>query len=673
MTTRSTGTGVSEIGLGEGLPRGVVRLHHWGVSVGGRRVKCFGAFGAVGAALLIAGSAEAAPPPLADYGKLPAVEVVELSPDGSKLAYVGAIKGERSIVVLQVGGEVLAATPLKDQMPQSLQWAGDEILLLSTARPYKPSGEMWAFQAQPVTELTAIDLKHRTSQSLIQTKTMRFYPGAGPLTVRQVGGRLYAFMLGSPQAPGADPIAVSANLYRVDLETAEATKVADAPARINSWALAPDGSVSAWGAFEPSSSMWAVRTEAGGKPLFRSDDGIFSQRIYGFGRSADTFIVGPDRRDTVPFTLVRADGSEPLQDQPHVQRLWFDPRTSQLIGYTAGADRMQVTLFDPRLQAKVQAAYKAFPGYVALLVSASADFSRMVVQTTGKDDPGTYWLVDLTTGKAKSLGMSASIQGKDLAPVSLFDYVAADGLAMHGVLTLPAGATPKNLPVVVMPTGTGAQRAYPAFDWWAQAFASRGYAVFQPNPRGVMGYGKAFYDAGRGELMRKTLSDVSDGVAALAAAGVIDKNRLCVVGADMSGFSALGVLGKERLNARCGVAFGAASNLKGALVDGAWQEIVFKNGMVQMVRSTSMPDFPDVSPSTFRANIKAPLLLIHPKDDANVPFKQSQTLADLMKRAGKSVELIELDGADHWMLDAATRTAVLESSVAFVERHNPPN
>ena len=53
-----------------------------------------------------------------------------------------------------------------------------------------------------------------------------------------------------------------------------------------------------------------------------------------------------------------------------------------------------------------------------------------------------------------------------------------------------------------------------------KAFASRGYAVFQPNYRGTLGYGEAFRRAADGQYGRKMQTDISDGVAALARANL---------------------------------------------------------------------------------------------------------------------------------------------------------
>src|SRR6185437_9788837 len=174
----------------------------------------------------------------------------------------------------------------------------------------------------------------------------------------------------------------------------------------------------------------------------------------------------------------------------------IDPTSHLWIGAFLRNDEREAVFFSPVLQAKWQGTRKAFPNNIVHLVSWSADFNRLVVFTEGGDDPGTYWLVDIQKHSADQIGSPyADIKGSDVGPVQMIDYNAADGMALHGVLTLPPGRQPKSLPLVVLHGGPE-ERDYPGFDWWAQAYASRGYAVFQPNFRGSGDYGVQFRNAG---------------------------------------------------------------------------------------------------------------------------------------------------------------------------------
>jgi dipeptidyl aminopeptidase/acylaminoacyl peptidase len=78
------------------------------------------------------------------------------------------------------------------------------------------------------------------------------------------------------------------------------------------------------------------------------------------------------------------------------------------------------------------------------------------------------------------------------------------------------------------------------------------------------------------------------------------------------------------------------------------------------------------SPALLADQASAPILLIHGKDDTVVPFQQSVEMADALKKAGKPVELVVQDHADHWLSLGGTRLQMLQATMAFVEKHNPP-
>ena len=78
------------------------------------------------------------------------------------------------------------------------------------------------------------------------------------------------------------------------------------------------------------------------------------------------------------------------------------------------------------------------------------------------------------------------------------------------------------------------------------------------------------------------------------------------------------------------------------------------------------------SPASQVAAIRAPVMLIHGKDDLVVPYEQSQLLANAMKAAGKPVELVTLREEDHWLSREATRLQMLKATVEFLETNNPP-
>ena len=75
------------------------------------------------------------------------------------------------------------------------------------------------------------------------------------------------------------------------------------------------------------------------------------------------------------------------------------------------------------------------------------------------------------------------------------------------------------------------------------------------------------------------------------------------------------------------------------------------------------------SPAAHADKVRAPVLLIHGHDDTVVPIAQSQLMQTALAGAGKSVELVELEGEDHWLSGATTRLKTLQAVDAFLTVH----
>ena len=85
------------------------------------------------------------------------------------------------------------------------------------------------------------------------------------------------------------------------------------------------------------------------------------------------------------------------------------------------------------------------------------------------------------------------------------------------------------------------------------------------------------------------------------------------------------------------------------------------------------PALDALSPITHIGAVTVPILLIHGKDDTVVPYEQSDIMAVALKAAGKPTELVTLEDEDHWLSRSATRQQMLQATVAFLKKHNPPD
>ena len=279
--------------------------------------------------------------------------------------------------------------------------------------------------------------------------------------------------------------------------------------------------------------------------------------------------------------------------------------------------------------------------------------------------------MDITTGKASVLGEEyPTVTSADVGPTRMIEYKAADGLTIHALLTLPPGREAKNLPLVVMPHGGPIARDRLGFDWWAQAFAQRGYVVLQPNFRGSDGYGEAFITAGFGEWGHKMQTDLSDGIAYLGAHGIVDPRRACIVGASYGGYAALAGVTMQHGVYRCSVAYAPVADLAEMTnyTSDRYGESAELAGWDRYIGANSKSA---LSPAAHAGEADAPVLLFQGKFDSTVPMSQSIEMDSRLRGAGKTSTLVLFDNETHQMVLETTRLAVVKQSVDFVEKYNP--
>lgn len=627
----------------------------------------------------------ASPPPLSLYGALPGFQYAVISPSGDRVAIVGRVGTERRLVVIDNDQNVLVTYPLGDIKLRGVHWGGEGRVLLEKSNT-AALGIGFTADKTELTAMIVIPVGGKGKPYQVFQGDSRITGGIrGFYGVTEREGKVYGYFGGitlerdmgiDPRLTTMDPV-----LYEVDLETNRARKIAErASSQENwrDWLVGGDGQVKATLDFFSTGGNWTIRNPAGRK-IAQGTNPLGGIDLVGFGVQADTIIYrvedeAQDRRDHwIAVPLAGGEGKDMLPDVG-IGSSYFDNRTRTLLGYEIEGDVPGYRFFDPAHQKTADAVLRAFPGRSVHIRDWNDAFDKLIVMVEGPADPQNWFLVDLKAHKAESLGSAYPMEAESVGAMRMVQYKAADGLDIEGVLTLPPGRKPAGLPVVVLPHGGPSARDYPGFDWWAQALASRGYAVLQPNFRGSTGYGSAFQRAGAGEWGRKMQSDISDGLAHLVKEGIVDPKRACIMGASYGGYAALAGVTLQQGLYRCAVAVAGV----GDVVRMTTTDIRESGDNLTVIRALRAEvgqgrDLRVVSPVNFAAKADAPVLLIHGKDDTVVPYEQSTAMASALRRAGKPVELVTLPGEDHWLSRGETRLAMLEAAIRFVEQHNPPD
>ena len=628
-------------------------------------------------ASLVSGGIAVAAPPLSAYGKLPALDLVSLSPSGDKIAFVATDGETRKLFVRKVGGDALLVDPVGDTKVRRLDWAGDDFLLVEATATLKFGDgalDKWSYTTRAeLARVMIIDLKTHSMKKMFATHEGDVFLDiiSGFYNNQKIDGKWYAFVRAFENGE---------QVFRVDLETGQFKLMTPRGGAEYGYAV-QDGVIAAHSGYDEYTKSWVVYSgDTGMQTILKRKSPLFTADLDGEGRASGTVVVKDVQSqqrtyDEYPLTLGAAP--TPLFEGRDVVRLIRDPGDFRLLGGELEGEKGAV-LFDPKLQRRYDAVRKAFPGLRVEVVSFSAGMDRIVVKTDGGDDSGTYWMVDMTTGKADELTASyPAIGPADVGPTQMFAYKASDGVAMEGVLTLPPKSDGRNLPLVVMPHGGPFDvHDHVGFDWWAQAFASRGYAVFQPNYRGSGGYGVAFRDLGDGQWGRRMMTDMSDGVDALAQAGIVARNRVCIVGGSYGGYAALAGVTTQPGGYRCAVADAPVSEVS-AIVAAQGDNDGNPYGRATRkefgVTSAGDPSLREISPVWHPDRANAPILLLHGKDDTVVGYVHSLSMHEALDKQGKVNQLIPLVAEDHWLSHAATRAQVVDASVAWVQKYNPVN
>jgi dipeptidyl aminopeptidase/acylaminoacyl peptidase len=614
--------------------------------------------------------------PVASFAQIPFIDSAQISPNGKMMAGLFGINGTQMIAALPIDND--ASKGMKLKIPDTWQiggvsWVNDENLLVSITSLMPIQADNWY-----ISRLLAIHVP--TGQM-----TKLFWDS---------NGQSAADVLWTPK-DGSNEILFAAqnsifsddvdnfwpSVYKIDVRTGRKKKVSASKVSVTSWSADHTGTVRSAVGYDDttltSRLYYKAQTDSQLKIIDRSKYGENAGL-----RTPFMFVAGTDNGYIIQDNKQGFSGiyEVNLLTGAPVKTI-FDPQNAdvenvitsydgtQLLGVTTSKSSGAVTWFTPEmkaLQAKLDASVK---GGRMTIESFNSDQTKMILRVSAADTAGDLYYYDHTRQTMDKISsINSKLGSKRLSPVKMIQYKARDGLGIEGVLTLPKGLNPKNLPFVVMPHGGPWGQDTLRYDYWAQFIASRGYAVLQPNFRGSTGYGTEFTDKGKGQMGFAMQDDVTDGVKWAVEQGIADPKRVCIVGASYGGYAAMWGIVKDPDLYRCAISINGVSLLRrevndfgsstrGNLYTKQWKEMT--------------PDFNAVSPARFTDKIKAPLLLIHGKKDVTVDHVQSEKMNSAMKKAGKSVEFVSIPLADHYFTREEDRITLLTKMEAFLAKHNP--
>jgi dipeptidyl aminopeptidase/acylaminoacyl peptidase len=631
--------------------------------------------------LLIASSASLAArpeglPPLIDrelfFGD-PEISGAQISPDGKFIAFIKPFKGTRNIWVKTTEEPFDKAKPITADTARPIRvyfWSRDGKYILFAQD--KGGDENFNVYAVNPADSPAAGQDVPTARNLTDLKAVAVQIIDVP---RNEPDLLYVAINDRDKSWH--------DLYRVKISTGERTLVRQNKDRIVGWVFDLKGQL----------RLASRVADNGDTEILRVDENKFA-KVY----SCNVFeTCGPVRfhkdgqrvyfvtnkgagADLVQLELFDpATGKEELVESDPLKRVDFGEAnfsevTDEIIATTYDDERTRIYWKDKSYEADYKLLQKQLPDKEIGFGSGTRDERLWLIVASSDTEPGERYLFDRQT---KKLTLQYRIREKlnrdYLAPMKAVRYKSSDGLEIPAYLTLPKGATAKNLPAILLPHGGPWGRDSWGYDGLAQFLANRGYAVLQPNFRASTGYGKKFLDAGNKQWGEKMQDDITWGVKYLVAEGIADPKRVGIMGGSYGGYATLaGVTFTPDIYAAA-VDIVGPSNLITLLetIPPYWEagRQLFYQRMGDPTTPEGKAQLERQSPLNSANKIRTPLLVVQGANDPRVNKREADQIVIALRDRGFPVEYIVAPDEGHGFARPVNNMAMFATAEKFLAKY----
>ena len=296
---------------------------------------------------------------------------------------------------------------------------------------------------------------------------------------------------------------------------------------------------------------------------------------------------------------------------------------------------------DPAIVSVQKGLEASFKGQTVNIMSGADKGNKILFSVESPRNPPAYYLL---LNKTKLLGIGSErpwIKPETLGNRSLIYYTARDGMKIPGFLTLPPNFKKGDPapPAIVLPHGGPWARDNIGWDFsgWTQFFATRGYAVLQPQYRGSNGFGHSLWLAGDGEWGLKMQDDKDDGANWMVSEGYAAKDRIAIFGYSYGGFAAFAASVRSGGPFKCSIAGAGVSNL--TRIANNW-------GENRLQRAYQGRTVKGMDPQQNASKLAMPILIFHGDRDVRVPLYHATDFYNAVKSTGKA-KLVVLPDMGH--------------------------
>ena len=618
---------------------------------------------AAGSIMTDASVANAAPIrsiPIRDFFKNPQEAGHQISPDGRYLSWLAPYERRLNVYVRPVGGgQTVRVTSETARDMSGYFWKGERILFVKD------------FGGDENFHVVSVNLKGEDLKDLTPGEKVRAQIVDGLID----DDRNIIVSHNKRDAKVFD-------VFRTDVVTAAETLIAQNPGNITSWLTDHNGKLRAAGATDGVNNTMLYRENESDtfKPVVTTSfKETLSPLFFTFDNKRLYVASNRGRDKAAVFEFDPATGKEGRMIAEHadvdVTQLTYSRKRKVLTTASYTTWKTERKFLDPEIETMFRAVEKELPGYEISFTSANKAEDKFIVASFNDKTRGKRYLFDKPTGKLTFLAdVSPWLAESDLADMKPVSYKSRDGLTINGYLTLPKGVPAKNLPVVVNPHGGPWARDQWGFNPEVQFLANRGYAVFQMNFRGSVGYGRKFWESSFKQWGKTMQDDITDGVNYLIAEGIADPKKLAIYGGSYGGYATLAAITSTPDLYAAAVDYVGVSNLFTFMntIPPYWKP--YLEMLYEMVGHPEKDKelLAANSPALHADKIKTPLLIAQGAKDPRVNKAESDQMVEALTKRGVQVEYLVKDNEGHGFQNEENRFEFYGAMENFLAKNLRP-
>ncbi|MGE3073638.1 MAG: prolyl oligopeptidase family serine peptidase [Dehalococcoidia bacterium] len=314
--------------------------------------------------------------------------------------------------------------------------------------------------------------------------------------------------------------------------------------------------------------------------------------------------------------------------------------------------------------------YSVFQG-----ICAAPNNDKVALVASGGKQPSRVVVFDLAGAQPKHSVRRRSdtetVPAAALSEPQPVSWTSFDGEQAHGLYYPPASESFEGTgapPMILLIHGGPTSQVVAGWAPNAQYFATRGYAVLQPNYRGSTGYGREYMLKLREKWGIYDVQDAKFGAEAMAERGLADPSRLVIMGGSAGGYTVLQSLVELQGFYKAGICMFGVANMFTLAADTHKFEARYLDSMLGPLPEAAAV-YRERSPIFHADKIVDPIAVFQGEIDRVVPREQSDSIVASLKARGVSHEYHLYPGEGHGWRKQETIDAFYKSVESFLKTH----